>query len=112
MDQLRNQALPIAISTNINPDSPRFTSYMTVDPRMSPFDAHLFQAGIVFEVKNFIRPSTGGISALFPTRFDIEAERYLRGTHPDADIRERRYELYGEEGLKAWIFRGGVVFSY
>jgi hypothetical protein len=97
---------------HINPDSPAFQSYMTVDPRLSSMDSHLFQAKLAFMIKNFFKPSTGGLPALFPVRFDVEAERYLRSTHSDPDIRRRRYEFYGEEGLEAWIMRAGLVFYY
>jgi len=97
---------------NTNPDSPKFLSYMTVDPRMSPFDSHLFKAKIVFMLQNFFKPPTGGLLAFFPTRVDLEVERYLRSTHRDAEVRKRRYESYGEEGLEAWIIRGGLVFNY
>lgn len=95
-----------------DPDSRAFLSYLTVDPRLSEFDSHMLQAKLVFMVRNFVKPNTGGLPALFPSRFDVEVERYVRGTSSDSEVRRRRYEYYGEEGLEAWIIRGGLVFYY
>jgi len=92
--------------------SPIFQSYFTVDPRLANFTSRLFQAKLVFILKNFFKPSTDGVFAFFPTRFDIEVERYLRSTHEDKTVRLRRYEFYDEEGLKAWVLRTGFVFNY
>jgi hypothetical protein len=97
---------------HVDPDSRNFLSYMTADPRLSPFDSHLLQIKMVLLAKHFIRPDTKGLIAFLPTRFDIGVDRYLRSTHPDESVRRRRYEFYGKEGLQAWIIRGGLVFSY
>ena len=78
-----------------------FQSYFTVDTRLANFTSRLYQAKLVFILKNFFKPSTDGVFAFFPTRFDIEVERYLRSTHEEEQIRLRRYEFYDENGLKA-----------
>jgi hypothetical protein len=97
---------------NIRPGHPEFLSYITVDTRLSRFTSHLQSAKAVFLIRNFIKPNTGGLPTLFPARLNLEVERYTRGTHDEAEIRLRRYERYGKEGLVAWIIRGGLVFYY
>jgi hypothetical protein len=97
---------------HVNPDSPKFLSYITVDPRLSDFDSHLFQARIVFVLNPFHKITPEKSFGFLPTRVDIEVQRYLRSTHADLQIRTRRYEYYGKEGLQAWVVRGGMVFSY
>ncbi|MBF0432789.1 MAG: DUF3570 domain-containing protein [Fibrobacteria bacterium] len=89
-----------------------FLSYLTVDPRFADYYSQLIKAKMVFLFKNFIRPDTKGHPALFPARFDFEVSRYFRSTSKDAEVRRRRYESYGENGLAAWIIRGGLVFYY
>lgn len=97
---------------NVRPGHPEFLSYMTVDPRLSRFTSHLQSAKAVFLIRNFIKPNTGGLPALFPARLNLEVERYARGTHGEAEVRRRRYERYGKSGLVAWTVRGGLVFYY
>ena len=72
----------------------------------------MFQAKLVFLLNKFHTGGKGTYLQFVPTRIDFEVQRYFRGTSADAEVRYRQYSLYGEEGLQAWVFRGGFIFSY
>jgi hypothetical protein len=87
-------------------------SYLTADPRLSDFNSHLVQAKLVLLLNRFYNGGPGKTFSLFPKRMDFEIQRYFRGTLADESVRYRQYTQYGSKGLRAWIFRSGLVFSY
>ncbi len=91
---------------------PQFISYLTVDPRLADFNSKLIVGKVIILIKDFLKPDIKGVFAFFPTRFDIEVQRYQRSTHPDAEVRRRRYENYDKKGLQAWLIRTGFSFNF
>lgn len=99
-------------AANVNRDDPDYLAYRTVDPKFSGFHSLAYSLKLVCLARDFLKPETHGVPAFFPAQLDLEIERYLRSTHPDGEVRFRRYESYDENGLKAWLFRAGIVFFY
>lgn len=97
---------------NLAASSASYIPYLTVDERLAPLQSHLASLRIVFLVRDFIKPSTEGLVALFPTKFDIEALAYNRTTVPDADVRRIHYEYFGKDGLWALVIRSGIVLNF